>query len=213
MKEHRKTCRLVCVGLVLILIISSLSVAFATSEDSIEPYGNGPKPKKYVIRSRMEMIVTGGRTLGYDMAAYFLEHSLVDSPKNLSYTNGSEYSKQVKKSSEYKKILSGVKSSLKNTTKTTYSKGGSITLNSTTDLHLALNKVKYTVSANKKNGVWSITTVFSDVYNFEHLEWGTYGNLKGSAATALNNYGAYAMEQGAVVAYNISISVKDTYTV
>ena len=213
MKTRYKTRKLFCLGLVFVLIFSTITCAYASSEEVFQPDGNGPKPTKYVIRSRMEMVVTGGRVLGYDMASYFLEHSLVDSPTDLSYANGSTYSNQIKNSAEYKSILSGIKSALRNTTKTTYSTSDSTILNSTTELHLALNKVNYTVSATKSGGKWSITIVFSDIYNFEYAEWGSYSNLSGTAATALNNYGVYAMEEGAVVAFDISIAVTDTYSV
>ena len=213
MHNRKKMKRIYCICLILIFVLSTVSGAYASIPTEIaEPYGNGPKPTKYVIRSRMEAVVSGGRAAGYDMAADFLEHSLVDNPSDLTCENGSIYSNQIKNSAEYRSILDGVKNRLDNTSSTVYHTNSSTTLNSTTDLHLALNRVSYSAEATKlKTGKWKIKIVFHDTYDFAYQDWNDYSGFTGSVATILNNYGVYAMEQGAVVGYDIDITVIDTY--
>lgn len=174
--------------------------------------GNGPKPKKYIYRSNLQKVVYAGRAAGLTTAANLLEHSLADSPANLSYASGTSMSSQIKNSSEYKAILKTTKGNLDKTTSSSYSKTSSTTLNSTNDLKLAYNKVSYKVTANKKSGTWNIKILFSDTYNFEYASWGEYSGLGSAAITIINNYGATAQSVGAVVPYNIDITVTSTYT-
>lgn len=85
-------------------------------------------------------------------------------------------------------------------------------MNSTNDLKLAYNKVSYKVTANKKSGTWNIKIVFSDTYDFKYASWGEYSGLGSADITIINNYGATAQSVGAVVPYNIDITVTSTYT-
>ena len=88
---------------------------------------------------------------------------------------------------------------------------GSTTLNSTTDLHLAYNKVSYVASGTKSNGKWTLTIKFKDTYNFEKQAWEN-AMTDNVVVTALNNYAAYAQDIGAIVPYDITVTVKTTFT-
>ena len=92
------------------------------------------------------------------------------------------------------------------------SKTSSTILNSTSDLKMAYNKVSYKVSATKKSGKWTINVVFSDTYDFDYISWKEYSGLGGTIVAIVNNYGATAQSVGAVVPYNIKVTVSSTYT-
>lgn len=166
---------------------------------------------KAVVRAEFKVVVSGGKTAGYTTAAALLEHSLQDSPSNLSLSSGSTYSTQILKSSECKKIISDFKTAVKGKNLSGRATSGSTTLNSTTDLHLAYNKVSYTASGRNTNGKWTLTITFKDTYDFESQAWknAMTDNL---AVTALNNYAAYAQSIGAIVPYNVQVIVKTTFT-
>ncbi|MBP2070612.1 hypothetical protein [Thermoanaerobacterium butyriciformans] len=166
---------------------------------------------KALVRLSFKAVVTGGNALGYKFAAELLDHSLQDSPSDKSYNRGSTRSNQVQNSSEFKSIVKNIKSQLAKTSKTVWSDTGSTTLNSTTDLFLALNKVSYIAGAEKVNGKWTIYIRFHDTYDFEYKDWMGAPGVSGAMATALNNYGAYANSIGAIVSYDIAIYTSATY--
>lgn len=166
---------------------------------------------KSVVRASFAAVVTAGELAGLDTAADFLEHSLQDTPSNLSYASTSSYANQILNSSECKKIISDFKAYVKGKNLVGRSTSGSTTLNSTTDLHLAYNKVSYNISGIKRNGVWTLTIKFKDTYDFEKQAWKN-AMTDNVAVTALNNYAAYAQDIGAIVPYNITVTVKTTFT-
>lgn len=84
-------------------------------------------------------------------------------------------------------------------------------MNSTTDLHLAYNKVSYYVTGIKSNGVWTLTITFRDTYDFEKQAWEN-AMTDNVVVTALNNYAAYAQDIGAIVPYGITVTVRITFT-
>lgn len=166
---------------------------------------------KAVVRAEFKAVVAGGNAAGYTTAAAFLNHSLQDTPSNLSYSSGTTYSDQIKKSSEYKSILNKFKSDVKGKKLTQRTTSGSTTLNSTTDLHLAYNKVSYTAYGTKKNSTWTLNVVFTDTYDFEKESWKN-AMTSNAAVTAINNYAAYAQSLGAIVPYKISVTVTATFS-
>lgn len=138
------------------------------------------------------------------------DHSLQDSPSNLSYSTSTTYSKQIKQSTEFKSILNSFKASVKGKKLSQRTTSGSTTLNSTTDRHLAYNKVSYVAYGTKKNNTWTLKVVFSDTYDFEKEPWKN-AMTSNSAVTVINNYAAYAQSLGAIVPYKISVTVTDTF--
>lgn len=88
---------------------------------------------------------------------------------------------------------------------------GSTTLNSTEDLHLAYNKISYTIYGTKTNNVWTMRVVFNDTYDFEKAPWKN-AMTSSAAVTAINNYAAYAQSLGAIVPYDIKVTVATTFT-
>lgn len=122
---------------------------------------------KAVVRAQFKTVATTGKTLGFKTAGILLNHSLQDSPSNLSYGANTTFASQILKSSECKKIVNSFKSYVKGKKLSARTTSGSTTLNSTTDLHLAYNKVSYVATGTKKNGVWTLKITFSDTYDFE----------------------------------------------
>ncbi len=166
---------------------------------------------KAIVRASFAVVVTGGDLLGFDTAADLLDHSLQDSPSDLSYGSTSSYATQILNSSECKKIISDFKAYVTGKNLSARTTSGSTTLNSTTDLHLAYNKVSYIASGTKSNGKWTLTIKFKDTYDFEKQAWEN-AMTDNAAVTALNNYAAYAEDIGAIVPYDITVTVKTTFT-
>lgn len=164
---------------------------------------------KAVVRAEFKTVVVAGKTAGYKTAALFLEHSLQDKPRDLSYGNTTSLASQILKSSECKKIISDFKNSVKGTNLSARRTSGSTTLNSTTDLHLAYNKVKYIISGKKNNDTWTLDITFSDTYDFEKQSWKN-AMTSNPAVTVLNNYAAYAQSLKAIVPFKIRVVVKST---
>ena len=165
---------------------------------------------KAIVRAQFKVVATAGSTLGYKTAGTLLNQSLQDSPSNLYYGVNTLFSSQISKSSEYKTIVNNFKSYVKGKKLSARTTSGSTTLNSTTDLHLAYNKVSYVASGTKENGVWTLKITFSDTYDFETQAWknAMTGN---PAVTILNNYAAYAQSLKAVVPYKVNVTVSTTF--
>ena len=83
-------------------------------------------------------------------------------------------------------------------------------LNSTTDLHLAYNNVNYSATGVKSNGTWTLTITFTDTYDFDAQSWKN-AMTDNALVTILNNYAAYAQSIGAIVPYNVTVTVQTTF--
>lgn len=165
---------------------------------------------KAIVRAEFKVVSAEGKALGFTTAATLLNHSLQDSPSNLSYGSSTSFASQILKSSECKQIVNNFKSYVKGKNLSARTTSGSTTLNSTKDLHLAYNRVSYVVSGTKKNGIWTLNITFSDTYDFETQAWknAMTGN---PAVTILNNYAAYAQSLKAIVPYKVKVTVKTTF--
>jgi hypothetical protein len=174
---------------------------FVDNEANTGAIENTPVAKlsvtKAIVRASMKIVVEGGYAVGYTLSASLLSYSLQDYPETQCYNDGSWQSNIVKNGAWYISYMKSLKTTLLNHPGTYYYTSGSTTLNSPTDLELALNKVSYYVQATKSNGIWTATVVINDTYNFEYTNWVSYGSgLSAAAKTALNNYGAYAQSTG-----------------
>ncbi len=148
---------------------------------------------------------------GYTTSATLLEHSLQDNPSDLSYSSNTSYANQIKYSSECNSIVNAVRNYVRGKSITYYSVSSHISLTSSTDLHLAYHNVDYTVTAQKSGHTWNLTIVFLDTYDFEYQSWAN-SMTDNQAVTIINNYAAYAQSQGAIVPYNISVTVSTSFT-
>lgn len=165
---------------------------------------------KAVVRAEFKTVATAGKALGYKTAAAFLKHSLQDSPSNLSYASTTSYASQISKSSKCKKIVNDFKAYVKDKKLSSRTTSGSTTLNTSTDLKLAYNKVSYIARGTKKNGTWTLKITFSDTYDFDTISWKEA--MKGDTAVAiLNNYAAHAQSLKAIVPYKIKVTVTTTF--
>lgn len=161
---------------------------------------------KAVVRAEFKVVVTAGNVLGYTMSATLLEHSLQDNPGILSYGASTDFANNIGASNECLSIINSFKQAVNGTNKTSYSMNGTITLNSTTDLHLAFINVNYSAMGTKLNGVWSVYITFTDTYDFDYVAWKNE-MTDNDAVTVLNNYAAYAQSIGAIVPYTIHVTV------
>lgn len=166
---------------------------------------------KALVRSEFKVVVTGGKAKGDTTAAALLDHSLQDHPSNLSYDEYTTYAKQIKQSTEFNTIVNNFKSYVTGRKLYQRVESGSTTLNSTEDLHLAYNKISYTIYGTKTNNVWTMRVVFNDTYDFEKVPWKN-AMTSSAAVTAINNYAAYAQSLGAIVPYDIKVTVATTFT-
>lgn len=167
---------------------------------------------KALVRSEFKAVVAGGKAKGdTTAAAALLDHSLQDHPSNLSYDEYTTYAKQIKQSTEFNTIVNNFRSYVTGRKLSQRMESGSTTLNSTEDLHLAYNKVSYVIYGTKKNNVWTMRVVFSDKYDFEKAPWKN-AMTSNAAVTAINNYAAYAQSLGAIVPYDIKVTVTTTFT-
>ena len=166
---------------------------------------------KAVVRAEFAVVVAGGKIAGFTTAAALLDHSLQDSPSNLNYGATSTYAAQIANSSECQQIVNDFKTYVSGKHLSARTTTGSTTLDSTTDLHLAYNNVSYVASGTKTNGVWNLTITFNDTYDFETQAWEN-AMTDSAVVTILNNYAAYAQSIGAIVPYNIKVTVNATFT-
>lgn len=166
---------------------------------------------KAVVRQEFKTVANCGYVAGYKTAAVLLDHSLQDSPSDLSFSSRSTYSAQILSSSECTKIVNEFKKAVQGKNLSGWTISGDTTLNSTTDLHLAYNKVSYVASGQNTNGTWTLTIAFRDTYDFESRAWKN-AMTDNAAVIVINNYAAYAQSIGAIVSYDIRIIVKTSFT-
>lgn len=190
-------------------------VEYAISKNYIE---NTPAKRKALtktlIRIDFRVAVSIARKIGYRFAANCLEHSLQDRPSNLRYYKSSDISKRLKNSKEYKNLIKEQKDYIKknnlNKTFKGYKKESSLRLNSTTDFHLSLNKVKYFIKVEHVfNNKWKATVTFFDKYNFELIAWNSIRDV--TISSILQNYGHLAERYRAIVPYYITIDLEEEY--
>ena len=161
---------------------------------------------KSVIRAQFKLVAKAAKGLGWETASAMLDHSLQNKPSNLAYSSDSKFAKQIAESAECDAIVEQVEGldisekSIKSST----------TLNSTTDLHLSYNKVSYEVVGKKVDGKWNLKITFYDKYDFETQAWEDSISI-GSIVKILNNYAAYAQEVGAIVPYDIKVTVEKSF--
>ncbi|WP_314966457.1 hypothetical protein [Oribacterium sinus] len=147
----------------------------------------------------------------YKLAGKLLSHSATKNPSNLSFSSTSYEAKQIMNSREYKTIIDRARNNVKNKRISTYNFSDSITLNSTTDLHLALNRVDYSVKCNKRRNskYWDVEITIKDKYNFEYWAWKR--SSSSSYSTYINNVGYYMQERDILTPYYVTITTKDSF--
>lgn len=163
------------------------------------------------VRSEFAIVAAGGRAMGFNTAAGFLDHSLQDSPSNLVYGQSSSYAAQILKSTECATLVREFRETVSGESLLTKNKSGSLTLSSTKDLHLAYNKVSYLARGVNNNGKWTLTIIITDTYDFETQKWKN-SMTDSNVITIINNYAAYAQNIGAIVPYDIKVTVQTTFT-
>lgn len=125
---------------------------------------------------------------------------------NLNYNTLSDKAIQISKSTECQTIVNQFKADAEANNLDKMTMSGSIALTSAKDLHLAYHNVNYTMTGVKNNGKWTGSIVFTDTYDFDAVTWkdALTDNL---LVGIINNYAAYAESIGAIVPYNIQVTV------
>ena len=118
--------------------------------------------------------------------------------------------KQIAGSTECTTIVNQFKQDVTGTNYVRKTNSETTTLNSTTDLHLAYNNVNYSATGVKSNGKWTLTITFTDTYVFDAQSWKN-AMTDNALVTILNNYAAYAQSIGAIVPYNVTVTVQTTF--
>ncbi|MEQ2543297.1 hypothetical protein WMO27_18525, partial [Lachnospiraceae bacterium CLA-AA-H183] len=68
----------------------------------------------------------------------------------------------------------------------------------------------YSATGVKSNGKWTLTITFTDTYDFDAQSWKN-AMTDNALVTILNNYAAYAQSIGAIVPYNVTVTVQTTF--
>ena len=165
---------------------------------------------KAVIRTQFKLVAKAAKGFGWETASAMLDHSLQNKPSNLAFSSDSKFAKQIAESAECDAIVEEFKEQVEGLDISEKSIKSSTTLNSTTDLHLSYNKVSYEVVGKKVDGKWNLKITFCDRYDFETQAWEDSISI-GSIVKILNNYAAYAQEVGAIVPYDIKVTVEKSF--
>lgn len=160
--------------------------------------------------------------LAYPIAGEFLKHSLQDNPEDLVYDSSSSCAEKIANSTEFQALVDDAKSFASSVESTTVGQvlTDSTTLQSTVDLLLAFRAVGYTSylkrdSSNKN--LWHFKVVFEDTYDFDSGGWSDVwdelktGGLIQGGAEVLNMVAEAAMDIGAIVEYDIEVTVETSF--
>lgn len=195
-----------------VILRSVEPIILCDSVEVTESAGNGARGfTKEGVRIEFALVADGGRAIGLNTAAAFLDHSLQDNPSNLVYGASSSYAAQILKSTECAALVSEFRESVTGESLLTKNKSGTLTLDSTKDLHLSYNEVSYVARGVNNNGRWTLTITISDKYDFEAQKWKN-SMTDNDLVTIINNYAAYAQDLGAIVPYNIKVTVQTKFT-
>lgn len=159
-----------------------------------------------------------------ETAGYFLQHSLQDNPSDLVFGPSSKYAEQILDSSEFQDILDDAKALVRGfeDNVSIYMTSGSTTLDSTLDLLLAYRAIDYNIRMDRdysNHNLWHLEVTFKDPYDFDSdgwIEvWERYnaGGLIDAGAEVLNMAAEAAMDIGAIVEYDIEVTVETDFTV
>lgn len=160
----------------------------------------------------------------FPTAGDFLNHSLQDNPGDLTYGPNSTYAQQIQESSEFDDIVDEMIQEAENATPGAvgFVYYGTTSLDSTTDLLLAYRAVSYTVHLQRpysSSNDWTAEVVFRDTYDFDSDGWSDVweelntGGLIAGGAEVLNMVAEAAMDIGAIVEYDIRVTVETSFTV
>ncbi|WP_128896668.1 hypothetical protein [Longirhabdus pacifica] len=173
-------------------------------------------------RIQFQAVALGFNGIAADKAAYFLRNSLQDDPEDKTYADDSkwsnhfetqtslyttlamEWAEKIDEANEEGKFhVSG-----RGTEATQVSNVGH-------DWYLSLGKISYIWSASKDSdtGKWTVYNVINDVYDFDHIDEDDIpDDYPNDLVAIVANHAADAQDAGAIVPYNISIYMKNTYT-
>lgn len=145
-----------------------------------------------------------------------------DNPSDLIYGPDTTYADQIKESSEFDDIIEYAKSLARgfDDNVSIYMTSGSTSLESTVDLLLSYRAIRYNLHMKRDyrdHNVWNIEVTFKDTYDFDSDGWSEIwdeiqtGGLIDGGAEFLNMCADAAMDIGAIVEYDIKVTVESSF--
>lgn len=174
-----------------------------------------------VVRAVLSIAAFAGG-IPFKTAGEYLSHSLQDNPSDLVYGPNTTYAEQIKESDEFDDIIDEMIQKAKSlpTGAVGLIYSSSTSLDSTTDLLLAYRAVSYDVHFTRTSSTshnWTAEVVFHDTYDFDSDGWSavweefqTGGFIEGGAEF-LNMAADAAMDIGAIVEYDIEVTVETSF--
>jgi RHS repeat-associated protein len=139
---------------------------------------------------------------GYNVTADLMRHSLQDNPSNLRYGQNSSIAQKIQDSKEWKDAVAGYISAFGGDLKQSHFKVEDSLRFKSGDLHLALNKVGYTIEGTKVGDKWNISVTMKDTFDFT-----TWNAQKSDfIANTANNLAYIDQKSGVINPYDIEVT-------
>lgn len=194
------------------LLFSSFSFIFNMRENKSQYEKNTFKAMQYAFWQTV--IEIGGNYAGFDISAYFLQHSLETEPNDLIITEG-KLIKKIIEDQRFKETISNiVKRYGENSNNFIFSSeiDGEFPMRfSESDLYFALNNVGLYVSGHNENGEWNLKIKLYDRYdysefkNFDKYYKDTSSVSKSLFSSLLYNFAWCSVKFNVIKEYNIKI--------
>lgn len=155
------------------------------------------------------------KNFGLFYTGYFLENSLIDTPKTKSYAESSNLSADIKLQAGYKDLKNEIKTEISKlpSSQNSYTRVDCFKLNKngtnkkSWDMFLSLHGVSYSVKATKNTSTkkWSYIMTVTDYYDFKKENYESTPII-----STINNYAYGAQQAGAIVPFNIKVIINDS---
>lgn len=192
---------------ILLCATLSLSTAVPAFAATVSPKSDHVITK-YEIRQDFEVAVAITASI-FPIGSKELKHSLANKPTNRNWGTSSASARAIANTKEYKQLIADIKTKLDKKTGTSANGSGSITISSDKDLLLAYHGMSYTYTATRTTPTasWSIKVIFTDIYDFDKSNWKKNTYSVQAMINAINDYGAVAQSMGAIVPFNIKVTM------
>jgi len=113
-----------------------------------------------------EIVVAGGRIVGFDNSADFLEHSLKNEPKDLLIADG-DIVEEIKKDAQFKEKIKQIVGKYNKNTKAFIASGEDTDIHfDNSDLYFAIHSADMIVKGTNVDGKWNLEIELSDTYDY-----------------------------------------------
>ena len=203
-QEVHKKSKNINIQILLGIVPSSFSVKKNTNQ--IEANGIVA-----IQRILWKVVVTGGRIVGFDNSADFLEHSLNDEAEDLIITEGAVVD-EIKNDAQFQeKIKEVVKKYGKDSDEFIASgEDANIHFNNS-DLYFAIHSASTTIKGKKSNGKWNLEIEMEDTYDYTDFKeitdyfYDTNSISKSMFSSILYNLAYFSVKFKGIDVYKINI--------